>query len=136
MKISIIKKAQAQLEDIELENIKKKINRMKMEREVEVEEPDIDVELEAEDLEAQRIIYDNNKDNKYWVTEYKVSKSLDEADDRLEIINSTEVIGLENAENLLEEMEEKYDDVDDILVYLEDFDDKGILASEDNQTVT
>jgi len=88
----------------------------------------MDTELEREDEEIDARMREVNQDTKYWVTEYKVTSVGD--DENLTVVNSTEVIGLATAEELVEKLESLYENKDDILVYLEDYDDKGILATE------
>jgi len=126
--------------DPSFEAIKERLKKLKTEKEREMTSTEweesvknIDTELDTEDLAEQRRFNEINKDTKYYITEYRVIPMGEE--DRIETIRSTEVIGYENAENKKDEID-ALNDNDNILVYIEDEGDRGVLASEDNQTAT
>lgn len=145
MKIKISKKEWLEkramdIIDPSFEAIKERLKKLKTEKEREMTSTEweesvknIDTELDTEDLAEQRRFNEINKDTKYYITEYRVIPMGEE--DRIETIRSTEVIGYENAENKKDEID-ALNDNDNILVYIEDEGDRGVLASEDNQTAT
>lgn len=140
MKFIKIQQDSTELESIEMERLRKKFKELKEQRKKEEETliPDtewgkgIDTELEKEEETAQKIVYENTKNIPYWVTVYRVIPSKDEEGeeiDKMVVLSSTLAHGMEEAERIEDELEEKHLDEEDILIYIEEYDKKGSLTS-------